>query len=72
MSVMITLVLASILSIIVGAAVGYYLRHSAARKELKAREDQGDQIIQKARSDAQEIKYKARKEAKAQRKRNRR
>jgi ribonucrease Y len=59
-----TTVLASLLFAIIGAATGYFVRNAAAQKELKAREGKGDEIIEKAKKSADDIKYKARKEAK--------
>ena len=59
-----TTVLASLLFAIIGAGAGYFFRHQAAQKDLKAREGKGDEIIEKAKKSADDIKYKARKEAK--------
>jgi len=59
-----TVILASILFLIVGAGLGFFLRNRQAQVELKEREQRGDQIIEKAKESANEIKYKARKEAK--------
>ncbi|MCF8059167.1 MAG: ribonuclease Y [Bacteriovoracaceae bacterium] len=60
----ISVVLASILFLILGAALGFFIRHKQATAELKERESKGDQIIEKAKESANDIKYKARKEAK--------
>jgi ribonuclease Y len=57
-------VLASILFLLVGAGIGYFIRNSQAQKEVKEREAKGDEIINKAKEQAKEIAYKARKEAK--------
>lgn len=59
-----TLVLGLILSLIVGVAVGFLIRHSKAMAELKERQTKGDNIVEKAKEAANDIKYKARKEAK--------
>lgn len=60
----ISVVLASILFLIIGAGLGFFVRHRQAMVELKERESKGDQIIEKAKESANDIKYKARKEAK--------
>ncbi|MCR9204242.1 MAG: ribonuclease Y [Halobacteriovoraceae bacterium] len=57
-------IFASILFLIVGAGVGFFVRHRQAQVEVKEREVKGDQIIEKAKESANDIKYKARKEAK--------
>lgn len=59
-----TVILASILFALVGLGVGFGVRHQQAAKERKVREEKGDEIIEKAKNQANEIKYKARKEAK--------
>lgn len=59
-----TTVLASLLFAILGSAAGYFVRNNAAVKEQKEREGKGDEIIEKAKKAADDIKYKARKEAK--------
>ncbi len=59
-----TVILASILFLIVGAGLGFFVRNRQAQAELKEREQRGDQIIEKAKESANDIKYKARKEAK--------
>lgn len=59
-----TAILASVLFLIVGVIAGYFVRNMAAVKELKEREAKGDEIINKAKESANDIKYKARKEAK--------
>lgn len=59
-----TVVLASVLFLIVGAGVGYFVRNNAANAEKKERDKAGDEIIEKAKTAASDIKYKARKEAK--------
>lgn len=57
-------ILASILFLIIGTGLGFLVRHLMAQKELKERQSKGDEIIEKAKKDANDIKYKARKEAK--------
>ena len=59
-----SLVLASVLAIIVGGGVGFFVRHAMAMTELRKRQGRADEIINKAKEDANDIKYKARKEAK--------
>ncbi len=59
-----TVILASILFLVLGAGLGFFLRNRQAQVELKEREQRGDQIIEKAKESANDIKYKARKEAK--------
>ncbi|HAZ13762.1 MAG: ribonuclease Y [Bdellovibrionales bacterium GWA2_49_15] len=57
-------ILAAILSLVFGGAVGYFLRHQAAMRDLKTQQMKGDEIIERAKKDANDIKYRARKEAK--------
>lgn len=59
-----TAILASILFLIVGLGVGFVVRNGMASKEKKEREEKGDEIIEKAKKAANDIKYNARKEAK--------
>lgn len=59
-----TVILASLLFAIIGLGVGYMVRHQMAGKERAEREAKGDEIIEKAKNAANDIKYKARKEAK--------
>ncbi|MAF77807.1 MAG: ribonuclease Y [Halobacteriovoraceae bacterium] len=59
-----TVILASILFLVLGAGLGFFIRNRQAQVELKEREQRGDQIIEKAKESANDIKYKARKEAK--------
>jgi len=59
-----TLLLATVLCGILGVGIGYLIRNMAAAKELQARKGKADHIIEKAKKDAGDIKYKARKEAK--------
>ncbi len=59
-----TVVFASLLFAILGAAVGFFVRHKMVQAENKERESKGDEIIEKAKVKAQEISYNARKEAK--------
>lgn len=57
-------ILASLLALILGAGVGWFVRNTQANKEVDERKAKGDQIIEKAKNDANDIKYRARKEAK--------
>ncbi len=59
-----TSILISILVLIAGAGLGFMIRHMMAAKELKVRQGKGDEITEKAKKDASDIKYRARKEAK--------
>ena len=58
------LILASLLTLIVGLGIGFVIRNMQAQKELAVRESKGDEIIARAKKDASDIKYKARKDAK--------
>ncbi len=58
------LILASLLFLVVGLAVGFVIRNLQAKKEVLEREAKGDEIIEKAKTQAKDISYKARKEAK--------
>lgn len=60
----IEIILASLLFAIVGAGIGYFVKNSQVQKELKLQEGKGNDIIEKAKKSADEIKYKARQEAK--------
>ena len=59
-----TAILISVLGAIIGLGVGYFIRNGMAAKAQKLLEAKGDEIIEKAKRDASDIKYKARKEAK--------
>lgn len=61
-----TVILASVLFLIVGAGVGYFIRQKAYLAEVKEKQGKADEIIEKAKDAANDIKYKARKEAKEQ------
>ena len=60
----ITLILAAILLSVIGAGVGFFIRHMVAQRELNERKEKGDEIIEKAKSDAKELAYRGRREAK--------
>jgi ribonuclease Y len=60
----ISVILASVLFLVLGGALGFFFRQRAAVAEQKEREANGDKIIEKAKESASDIKYKARKEAK--------
>ena len=57
-------ILASVLFLVLGLGVGFFIRNTQAKKELAEREKKGDEIIEKAKEQAKELNYKARKEAK--------
>lgn len=59
-----TVIFASLLFAIIGAGIGFFVRHQQAAADVKRRESQGDEIIEKAKQKAQEVSYNARKEAK--------
>jgi ribonuclease Y len=60
-----TMVIAiGVVGIVLGAAVGWFIRNSKAQAELNVRKGKADEIIEKAKKDANDIKYKSRKEAK--------
>ncbi|MBT7610037.1 MAG: ribonuclease Y [Bacteriovoracaceae bacterium] len=56
--------LISVLVALAGVGIGFFVRHLMVMKEVRARQGKGDEIIDKAKKDASDIKYKARKEAK--------
>lgn len=60
----IEIILASLLFAVVGAAVGYFVKNSQVQKEIRLQEGKAQEIIDKARKASDEIKYKARQEAK--------
>lgn len=57
-------IMALVLGVIVGGIVGYVVKNSQVQKENKEKEQKGGDIIEKAKKSADEIKYKARQEAK--------
>ncbi len=57
-------ILFSLVSIIAGAAIGFYFKNRQVMEEKKKHEGRANEIVDKAKKDAQEIKYNARKEAK--------
>ncbi|GAB4014117.1 MAG: ribonuclease Y [Bdellovibrio sp.] len=59
-----TVILASVLFLIIGVGVGYFIRQKAYLAEVKEKQGKADEIIEKAKEAANDIKYKARKEAK--------
>ena len=59
-----TVVFASLLFLIIGGGVGFFIRHRMVVAETNQRKQKGDEIIDKAKKDASDIKYRARKEAK--------
>jgi ribonuclease Y len=60
----IEIILASLLFAVVGAAVGFFVKNSQVQKEIRLQEGKANEIIEKARKSSDEIKYKARQEAK--------
>ncbi len=54
----------SILCLLLGWGAGYWIRHHFAQAEQRERREKGDHIIKNAKDQANEIKYRARKEAK--------
>lgn len=60
----IAVILASVLFAIVGALAGYWVKNSQVQKDIKEKESKGNDIIEKAKKSADEIKYRARQEAK--------
>jgi len=60
----IALILASILCLVIGLGIGYFIKNSQVQKINKENEGKGNEIIEKAKKSADEIKYKARQEAK--------
>ncbi|MBT3586793.1 MAG: ribonuclease Y [Halobacteriovoraceae bacterium] len=59
-----TAILASVLFAIVGAGLGWFIRHRAVLADIAQRQGKSDEIIEKAKKDANDIKYNARKDAK--------
>jgi len=59
-----TILLAAALSLIVGLGIGFLIRHLFVIKENNKNQNKGNEIINKAKQDASDIKYAARKEAK--------
>lgn len=57
-------ILASLLFAIIGAGIGWFVRNRAVLAEVAERQAKGDEIIEKAKEAANDIKYKARKEGK--------
>ena len=60
----IEIILALILTLIIGAGVGFFTKNLQVKKDLLERKAKGDFIINKAKENAKEIGYKARREAK--------
>src|SRR4051812_17648690 len=55
---------AAILFAIVGFAVGFFVKNNQVKKDVADKEAKGNDIVEKAKKYADEIKYKARQEAK--------
>lgn len=60
----VSVILAAILFAIIGVIVGYMVKNAQVQKDIKEKEGKGNDIIEKAKKSADEIKYKARQEAK--------
>ena len=60
----IAVILAAILFAIVGVLAGYFVKNSQVQKEIKEKESKGNDIVEKAKKYADEIKYKSRQDAK--------
>lgn len=60
----ITIILSLILCLIVGVAVGALIRHLLVVAENKEKQRKAEDVVNKAKEDANEIRYRARKEAK--------
>jgi ribonuclease Y len=60
----ISVALASALFAIVGAFVGFTIKNNQVKKDLAEKEGKAGEIIEKAKKSSDEIKYKARQEAK--------
>ena len=60
----VTLILATLLFLILGIGIGFFVRHLIVQRELKQRQGKADEITEKAKRDAKDISYKARREAK--------
>ena len=58
------IILASILFAIVGVIAGFMVKNNQVQKDIKEKESKGNDIVEKAKKYADEIKYKSRQEAK--------
>ena len=59
-----TFVITTALFSLLGSAIGFFVRHMMVWREREEQEKKGDKIIEKAKSDAKDIFYRARREAK--------
>jgi len=57
-------IIVGVVALLVGLGIGWFIRNSKAQAELKVRQGKADAIIEKAKKDAGDIKYRSRKEAK--------
>ncbi len=64
MDTTISVILASVLFAIIGAIAGYVLMNAKVNKEIKEKEAKGNDIVEKAKKYADELKYKARQDGK--------
>jgi ribonuclease Y len=60
----ISALVAAVVFAVVGVLVGFAMKNAQAQKEMKEKEGKGNDIIEKAKKHADEVKYKARQEAK--------
>lgn len=60
----IIIIITAVIFLLIGLGVGFLIRHSFALAEIKARKERGDEFIAKAKEQANEIRYNARREAK--------
>jgi ribonuclease Y len=60
----IAVILAAVLFAIVGVIAGYMVKNAQVQKDIKEKEIKGNDIVEKAKKYADEIKYKSRQEAK--------
>lgn len=58
------IIISAVIFMLIGLGVGFLIRHSFAVADRKARKERGDEILSKAKEQANEIKYNARREAK--------
>ncbi len=57
-------IVAAVVFAIIGAVVGFMMKNAQVQKDIKEKEGKGSDIIEKAKKHADEVKYKARQEAK--------
>ena len=57
-------ILAAVLFAIIGVVIGFMVKNAQVQKDIKEKEVKGNDIVEKAKKHADEVKYKARQEAK--------